>query len=336
MSTTTTTSTQHTSSFAPSTFSAPQRKTMSITQTYFLAHKARAKLSSQAARPDHNLRLLVGHANLLDTLMLELADAEREQESWFNQSVRGASENNKAAAAAPSQKADRHVQWADAVIEEPEEDWEADDDSDDASSEVSSDYSDSDEEEDEEDEVYNEESPVSSLDDDDVEEDLLMADAAPLRRVSSHKAAAMLPADEADEDYEEVEDDEASHAHLTLTRSPSHSSVLSSPSSSTSSSATHISSISSPPELVIEEDSDISSEDDESMPPSPPAVTLQSFDQKAAAAATTTTTTIRAIPSSQQQDDDDDEHDAFEHDSTAHYYLPPRNPARGMTALSVY
>ena len=55
-----------------------KRKTMSITQTYYLAHKARSKLSSEASRPDHNLRLLVGHANMLDSLMLEPADAERE------------------------------------------------------------------------------------------------------------------------------------------------------------------------------------------------------------------------------------------------------------------
>ncbi|CAK7198872.1 hypothetical protein SEUCBS139899_001539 [Sporothrix eucalyptigena] len=309
MSTTTTTFVSHqTTSFAPSSFSAPQRKTMSITQTYFLAHKARAKLSSQAARPDHNLRLLVGHANLLDTLMLELADAEREQESWFNQSVRGA-QNKPTASASSSQKTERHVQWADTVVEEPEEDWQAEDadDDSDASSDASSEYdSDSD------DEIFEEElSPASSIDD----EDILMADAAPLIRVSSYKAA-----EEDTEDEEDIEeDDEATHAHLTLTRSPSHSSL----------SPAHL----SPPELVIEEDSDISSEDDESMPPSPPAVTLQSFDKKVAASSTTTTA-IRAVPSSPQQDDD--EHDAFDDDSTAHYYLPPRNPARLITALSVY
>ncbi|KAI0013900.1 hypothetical protein F4779DRAFT_297634 [Xylariaceae sp. FL0662B] len=94
--------------------SPPRRKTMSVTQTYFLAHKARAKLSNEAARPDHNLRLLVGHANLLDSLMLDLADAEREQESWFNQSVRGAT----------SKTEERHVQWADSIAEE--DDWDAD------------------------------------------------------------------------------------------------------------------------------------------------------------------------------------------------------------------
>ncbi|KHN99487.1 uncharacterized protein MAM_02340 [Metarhizium album ARSEF 1941] len=100
------------------------RKTMSITQTYYLAHKARAKLSREAAQPDHDLRLLVGHANLLDSLMLELADAEREQERWFNQSVRGASSNN-------TKAGERRVQWADRVVEESDSsDSDSDSDSD--------------------------------------------------------------------------------------------------------------------------------------------------------------------------------------------------------------
>ncbi|TAQ86284.1 hypothetical protein B7494_g5407 [Chlorociboria aeruginascens] len=94
-----------------------QKKKMSVTQTYFLAHTARGKLSSEAARADHNLRLLVGHANLLDSLMLELAAAEQEQESWFNQSVKKATKTDEP----------RHIQWADAVVEDPEEDWQAED-----------------------------------------------------------------------------------------------------------------------------------------------------------------------------------------------------------------
>ena len=104
---------------------------MSITQTYYLAHKARGKLSSEAARPDHNLRLLVGHANLLDSLMLELAEAEQEQETWFNQSVKKASK--------PAEP--RHIQWADAVVEDPEADWQVEDADSSDSSESDSDYS---------------------------------------------------------------------------------------------------------------------------------------------------------------------------------------------------
>lgn len=103
-----------------------KRKTMSITQTYFLAHKARAKLAREASRSDHDLRLLVGHANLLDGLMLELADAEREQESWFNSSVRGAARAD-----------DERVEYEDTIIEVPDEDddWSESDSSDEESDE---------------------------------------------------------------------------------------------------------------------------------------------------------------------------------------------------------
>lgn len=93
--------------------SPPQKKQkMSLTQTYYLAHTARGKLSKEAARADHDLRLLVGHANLLDGLMLDLAKAEQEQENWFNQTVKSnttASEESK------------HIQWADTIPEEVEE-----------------------------------------------------------------------------------------------------------------------------------------------------------------------------------------------------------------------
>lgn len=98
---------------------------MSLTQTYYLAHTARGKLSKEAARADHNLRLLVGHANLLDGLMLDLADAEREQESWFNQTVKGATK---------ASEEPRHIQWADTIeeaIEEDDEYSDSDSDSDD-------------------------------------------------------------------------------------------------------------------------------------------------------------------------------------------------------------
>lgn len=105
---------------------------MSITQTYYLAHTARAKLSSEAARADHDLRLLVGHANLLDSLMLELAEAEREQESWFNHSVRGATKQVEL-------PAERHITWADAIVEDPEEDWQAEDVGSDSDSDYDSD-----------------------------------------------------------------------------------------------------------------------------------------------------------------------------------------------------
>lgn len=88
---------------------------MSITQTYFLAHSARGKLSKEASRPDHDLRLLVGHANMLDSLMLDLANAEQEQERWFNNIVSGSQDE---------EERHRHVET---IVEEPEADWEAED-----------------------------------------------------------------------------------------------------------------------------------------------------------------------------------------------------------------
>lgn len=59
---------------------------MSITQTYFLAHSARSKLSREAARADHDLRVLVGHATMLETLTMYLANAEQEQVRWVKKS----------------------------------------------------------------------------------------------------------------------------------------------------------------------------------------------------------------------------------------------------------
>lgn len=99
-----------------SVYTRPQKKKMSITQTYFLAHSARGKLSREAARPDHDLRLLVGHANMLDSLMIDLANAEQEQERWFNRSVVGADAEEEDEPAHP-----------DIIVEEPESDWEVED-----------------------------------------------------------------------------------------------------------------------------------------------------------------------------------------------------------------
>lgn len=141
---------------------------MSLTQTYYLAHTARSKLSKEAARADHELRLLVGHANLLDGLMLELADAEREQESWFNQTVKGA---------AKASEEPKHIQWIDTIPEEAvdEEDWDA---------EGSDSESDSDEDEE--------------------EETLDFVQAIPLRRLS--QPSTTITTMELDDDMDEDED----------------------------------------------------------------------------------------------------------------------------------
>ncbi|KUI54425.1 Protein ECM13 [Cytospora mali] len=198
MSSFTTTTSTTTTSPSPILASPIKKKTMSLTQTYYLAHKARAKLSHEAAMPDHNLRLLVGHANLLDSLMLELADAEREQESWFNQSVRNAQQQ-------PEKTADdKHIQWADTIVEEDDEDDE-DDYSDASSDEEDSDF--------------------------DEDEDVEMADVISLRRVPSHYhvAAPSSPKMEVVEVEMEDEEEEEDYAELTLTRSPSHTLASSPP-----------------------------------------------------------------------------------------------------------
>jgi len=252
---------------------------MSIAQTYFLAHKARAKLSSEAGRPDHNLRLLVGHANLLDSLMLDLAEAEREQEMWFHQSVRGASQTT------TTSSEDRHIQWADSAIEEPEHDWRAED--------AESDDSDSDSD--------------CSYDEDEEDEDIEMADAISLRRIPSHPNKSYqhhhpqhihYNGQEEDFDMEDEED----YAELSLQRVPSHS-------NSTSPSP------SSPPEL--DSDSDESTED-EPMPPSPPTTIMPTFEDSK---------NISHHPPSTV------DKDSFYEEG---YYLPPRNPARLISAISVY
>ncbi|CAG8002103.1 unnamed protein product [Penicillium nalgiovense] len=174
-----------------------QQKKMSITQTYYLAHTARKKLTREASRADHDLRLLVGHANLLDSLMYDLADAEREQERWFNQTVSGAT---KASASASSSR--QHIQWASTVVEEPEEDWDAED-----ASDLDSELSDSDDSDyDESEFVINTPrrrapSPVAPLQDDLLEEEEDDDD------------------DDTDSDFEY--DDAEDLEELSLTRSPS-------------------------------------------------------------------------------------------------------------------
>ncbi|GAD98697.1 hypothetical protein ANI_1_926144 [Paecilomyces variotii No. 5] len=172
-----------------------QQKKMSITQTYYLAHTARSKLTKEAARADHDLRLLVGHANLLDSLMLELADAEQEQERWFNQTVSGATK------AAEDKSSKKHIQWADSIVEEaivedPEEDWDPED---------LSDLSDSDD---------------SSSDYDEDEFIVDSATATPFRRAPS--PVAIITEQEVDEDETDSDDDYMEeHETLTLTRSSS-------------------------------------------------------------------------------------------------------------------
>ncbi|KAH8703432.1 hypothetical protein BGW36DRAFT_369330 [Talaromyces proteolyticus] len=158
------------------------RNKMSITQTYYLAHSARSKLSKEASRADHDLRLLVGHANLLDSLMLDLANAEKEQERWFNSTVRNASKPS------PKPAQHSHIRWADTVEEESVEDYSDDD----------SDLSDSDSEFDEEDfatikSVAPKLSEISEEDIEEEEDDDEEAARLTLTRSPSHKSPPSPP-----------------------------------------------------------------------------------------------------------------------------------------------
>ena len=69
---------------SPPTSPPAKKQKMSLTQTYYVASTARSKLGREANRADHNLRVLVGHANLLDNLMLDLANAVSVQSSKSN------------------------------------------------------------------------------------------------------------------------------------------------------------------------------------------------------------------------------------------------------------
>ncbi|KAG0156946.1 hypothetical protein PDIDSM_4129 [Penicillium digitatum] len=174
-----------------------QPKKMSITQTYYLAHTARKKLTREASRADHDLRLLVGHANLLDSLMFDLADAEREQERWFNHTVSGATK-----ASSSSTSSRPHIQWASTVVEEPEEDWDPEDASD-------------------------MDSEISDSDDSDYDESEFVVNTPPVRRRAPSPAAHFQEdlleedddGDDTDSDFEY--DDSEDLDELSLTRSPS-------------------------------------------------------------------------------------------------------------------
>lgn len=231
-------------------FSPPSKKRtkkMSVTQTYFLAHTARAKLSREAARPDHNLRLLVGHANMLDLLMLDLAHAEREQERWFNLSVSGAS--SVASDHHSSTTTRKHIEWADTpvIVEEPEheheEHWNGD-------------------------AVTDSESDDGDDESDYGEDDAFFVDITPT--ITSTNTAVTLgrpspvttSKQNADAEYyyddlsEPEEDDEDDLADLALTRTHSHSQ--------------------NPPDLLSDSGED---SEEECGPPSPPQSTFDHFPE---------------------------------------------------------
>ncbi|KAJ5804870.1 hypothetical protein N7474_010757 [Penicillium riverlandense] len=217
------------SPYFDSLFRRRQQKKMSITETYYLAHTARKKLTREASRADHDLRLLVGHANLLDSLMVDLADAEHEQERWFNQTVHGA-------AKAQDEQQPKHIQWATTtIVEEPEEDWDPED-----ASDLDSDYSDEDEDE---------------ADDDYDERDFVITTPPSRRRAPSpvaviHEQELMEDDDDDDTDSDFEYDDAEDLDQLSLTRTPSRASQ-------------------SPPELLADSDDDSEDDNLPPSPPQP-------------------------------------------------------------------
>lgn len=94
---------------------APRRRQkLNLLQTAFLAHKAQDKLFKEAAKGDHDLRLLVGHASMLNFITLDLANAEKEQTRWLSRSPHSARGDEK-----PEQE---HIET---IVEDPEGEWEA-------------------------------------------------------------------------------------------------------------------------------------------------------------------------------------------------------------------
>ena len=182
-----------THSIHPSALAPPEKKRkMTITQTYFLAHTARGKLSHEAARGDHDLRLLVGHANLLDSLTVELQEAEREQDAWFEKTV----------AESRKQSEPKRVQFKDEVAR----DLEIPDADDDVDSDADS------EDSDDEDESYFNERAVPDV----------PAQLAQRLRTRS-KSPPPLPAVDEEDDEDFYDDIDMDNADLALQRVSSHS-----------------------------------------------------------------------------------------------------------------
>ncbi len=76
-----------------------------------VATTCRSKLGQEASRAEHQLRRLVGHANMLDMLIGELSDQERGLEGRVNALIR----------AAPEARQGKKVHWMDRIAEELEE-----------------------------------------------------------------------------------------------------------------------------------------------------------------------------------------------------------------------
>lgn len=240
----------HTHSIHPSKLREAQEKRMAYTQTFQLAQRARGKLQREASQHDHNLRLLVGHANLLDSLMIALSEAEREQEQWFNDAVQGsiaADDDEEEAIEKEREEEDEREE------DEEERDWPHPSSFDGHGWLAADYYSESDSDEDSESEV-------------DSDEDMEGIEYT-IPRVKSMSSQRSLPPlfqdtihtmvvngvgnEDEDEDDEDADADEDEHGMYSLRRTPS--------------------SHGSPPQLVADLTDD---EEEESAPPSPPQLSL--------------------------------------------------------------
>jgi hypothetical protein len=234
-----------------------KRQKMSLTQAYVVAHTARSKLVREASRSEHRLRFLVGHANLLDSLMGELAEAEREQEQWFEATVNGAVK--------ASAGGSKLVEHADVVVAELDAESEESDDSDDGD----------DDDDDDNDDVKVIEVGMSAA-----QRPLLRSDRRREQQLRLQRQSAPPPsvtvvsidsneAEEEEEEEEEVEyeDDEADFGDLALVRTTSRP---------------------LPPDLLSDSDDDSDDDDDDGMPPSPPQPVLHDFSDAQRKAISTT------------------------------------------------
>lgn len=169
-----------------SIYTPPQKKQkLSVKQTYFLAQNARGKLSNEAAKSDHDLRLLVGHASMLDSLMRDLADAEQAQRRWCNRSLSGARDDEK-----PEQE---HVET---IEEEPKADWEEED----------TESSDGESESDEEEQLKSTTINITQDVDADMEKnDETYADLALTRTASRHSPSELTADSEPDSDEDHMQ-----------------------------------------------------------------------------------------------------------------------------------
>nr|POE93286.1 hypothetical protein CFP56_19298 [Quercus suber] len=82
-----------------------KKKIMSLRETYHLACSAQARLTRELARPDRNLRRMVGHLAHYESLRTRIADMEEEQESSTTTTTAAATSRHISFTTSPSSSA---------------------------------------------------------------------------------------------------------------------------------------------------------------------------------------------------------------------------------------